>query len=67
MERLDEIMARVLPGLRAMIVKEEGRVASNDDAPVDPARTAKFVAIARELNESARKRRNRKRRRVKAG
>lgn len=67
MRRLDEIVAEMLAGVRQRLVTEQEGVAGNDDAPVDLAKSKRFVRIAAELNEAARKRKNRRRRRVKAG
>lgn len=68
MRRLDDIVAEMLAGVRQRVVTEQECVASNDDErAVDLAKSARFVRIAAELNEAARKRKNRRRRRVKAG
>lgn len=67
MRRLDELVRELVESARARVVTEHACVASNDDEPIDEAKRAKFLAIARELNETARKRRNRRRRRAKAG
>lgn len=68
MRRLDEIVADMLAGVGQRLVTKHEGVASNDDERLaDLAKSERFVAIARELNEAARKRKNRRRRRVKAG
>lgn len=68
MRRLDEIVAEMLAGARERVVTEQEGVASNDDErPVDLAKSERFVRIAAEMNEAARKRKNRRRRRAKVG
>lgn len=68
MRRLDEIVADMLGSVRQRVVTEQEGVASNDDErAVDRAKSARFVRIAAELNEAARKRKNRRRRRAKMG